>query len=250
VPSADAVKGRRRWLGAAVSLVALLGAATHLIWPGLKIDAITVLLVVVALVPWLGDLLETIELPGGWKVKYRDLQQRQDALERTTEEASSTARAALGAARGEDLPPTMETVRLFAEEYRRLRKTPRQPARTAELDQLFGTMVTVLPRVPGFDPVQAFGDDEGGIRLAGYAALYGRPDPALVEETVRALSRESTAFIQYWAIRTVAAMLERADPGDVPEEVFDLLQELLGRLPNGTSRREQLARLLDSRRYG
>ncbi|MEV6826642.1 hypothetical protein [Amycolatopsis sp. NPDC051102] len=241
---------RRRWLGAAVSLVALLGAAGHLIWPGLKIDAITVLLLVVALVPWLGDLLESIELPGGWKVKYRDLQQRQDALERTTADASSTAQAALGAARGEDLPPTMETVRLFAQEYRRLRKTPRQLARTAELDQLFGTMVTVLPRVPGFDPVQALGDDDGGMRLAGYAALYGRPDPALLEETVRALGREPTAFIQYWAIRTVAAMLERADPAAVPDEVYDVLEELYGRLPQGTSRREQLGRLLDARRYG
>ncbi|MET8851735.1 hypothetical protein [Amycolatopsis sp. NPDC004625] len=244
------MRNRRRWLGAAVSLVAILGAVAHLVWPGLKIDAITVLLIVVALVPWLGDLLESIELPGGWKVKYRDLQQRQDALERSTAEASSTAQAALGAARGEDLPPTMETVRLFAEEYRRLRATPRQPARTAELDQLFGTMVTVLPRVPGFDPVRAFDDDEGGMRLAGYAALYGRPDPALLGATVRALGRETTAFIQYWAIRTVAAMLERADPADVPEEDFDVLQELFGRLPHGTSRREQLGRLLDSRRYG
>ncbi|WP_233223832.1 hypothetical protein [Amycolatopsis sp. CA-128772] len=169
------MKARRRWLGAAVSLVALLGAVAHLVWPGSKIDASMVLLIVVALVPWLGQLLESIELPGGWKVKYRDLQERQNALERTTAEASSTAQAAFGAARGEDLPPTMETVRAFAEEYRQLRKTPRQPARTAELDQLFGRMVTVLPRVPGFDPVQAFGDDEGGIRLAGHAALYGAP---------------------------------------------------------------------------
>ncbi|WP_086852331.1 hypothetical protein [Amycolatopsis kentuckyensis] len=240
----------RRLLGAAVTLVALLGAAAHLIWPGLKIDAITVLLLVVALVPWLGELLESIELPGGWKVKYRDLRERQDALERTTEEASSTAQAALGAARGEDLPPTMETVRRFAEEYRRLRKTSREPARTAELDRLFGTMVTVLPRVPGFDPVQALGDDEGGIRLAGYAALYGRPDPALLDETIRALSRETTAFIQYWAIRTVAAMLERADPADVPDEVFDILDELYSRLPRSSSRHEQLGRLLEARRYG
>lgn len=241
---------RRRWLGAAVSLVAILGAAAHLVWPGLRIDAITVLLLVVALVPWLGDLLESIELPGGWKVKYRDLQERQDALERTTEEASSTARAALGAVRGEDLPPTMETVRRFAEEYRLLRKTPRQPSRTAELDQLFGTMVTVLPRVPGFDPVRAFDDDEDGIRLAGYAALYGRPDPAVLEETARALGRETTGFIQYWGIRTVAAMLDRADPAEVSEEVFEILQELLSRLPRTTSRHEQLGRLLGARRYG
>lgn len=243
------MKRHRRRLGAAVSVVALLGAAAHLIWPGLKIDAITVLLVVVALVPWLGDLLESIELPGGWKVKYRDLQERQDALERSTAEASSTAQAALGAVRGEDLPPTMETVRRFAEEYRRLRQTPRQPARTAELDLLFGTMVTVLPRVPGFDPVRAFDDDEGGIRLAGYAALYGRPDPALLGGTVRALCRETTAFIQYWGIRTVAALLERADPGEVPDDVFADLEELHGRLPHGTSRREQLGRLLETRRY-
>jgi hypothetical protein len=243
-------------LGGAVSVVALLAAGTHLVWPGLKIDAITVLLIVVALVPWLGELLESIELPGGWKVKYRDLQERQDALERTTAqadlratEASSTAQAAFGAVRvSDDLPPTAETVRLLAEEYGRLRATQRQPVRTAELDRLFGAMVGVVPRVPDFDPMRALRDDDAGMRAAGYAALYARPDPALLPEVVRALDRESTAFLQYWAIRTVAGMLERADPAAVPDAVFEELRALLDRLPQGTSRREQLALLLETRR--
>jgi hypothetical protein len=45
-------------------------------------------------------------------------------------------------------------------------------------------------------------------------------------------------------------MLERADPADVPEDVFDMLQELFSRLPHNTSRSEQLGRLLATRRYG
>lgn len=56
------------------TLAALVIALIHLIWPTLRIDAITVTLLVVAVIPWLGSLFKSIELPGGLKVQYQDLE--------------------------------------------------------------------------------------------------------------------------------------------------------------------------------
>jgi len=57
-----------------VTLGALALALAHLIWPTLGIDAITLALVALAIVPWLAPLFKSLELPGGWKVEFRDLQ--------------------------------------------------------------------------------------------------------------------------------------------------------------------------------
>ena len=58
----------------AVSLGALLLALAHLLWPHLAIDAIALALIVIAILPWLAPLVKSLELPGGWKVEFQDLQ--------------------------------------------------------------------------------------------------------------------------------------------------------------------------------
>ena len=62
------------WLKFAISIVATAGIIVHLIWPDLKIDLITLGLLIVAVLPWLSSLLESAKFPGGWEVKFRDLQ--------------------------------------------------------------------------------------------------------------------------------------------------------------------------------
>jgi hypothetical protein len=57
-----------------VSLGALLLALTHIIWPQLAIDAVALALIVIAILPWLAPLVKSLELPGGWKVEFQDLQ--------------------------------------------------------------------------------------------------------------------------------------------------------------------------------
>lgn len=57
-----------------VTLCALLIALAHIIWPSLTIDAITVTLIFIALVPWLAPLFKSLELPGGWKIEFQDLE--------------------------------------------------------------------------------------------------------------------------------------------------------------------------------
>ena len=57
-----------------VSLGALFLALAHIIWPRLAIDAVALALIVIAILPWLAPLVKSLELPGGWKVEFQELQ--------------------------------------------------------------------------------------------------------------------------------------------------------------------------------
>lgn len=63
-----------RRLRQVVSLGALLLAFAHIVWPALAIDAIALALIVIAILPWLAPLVKSLELPGGWKVEFQELQ--------------------------------------------------------------------------------------------------------------------------------------------------------------------------------
>ncbi len=56
-----------------ISLGALILALLHLIWPSLSIDTITLILIIIAILPWLSPLIKSFEIPGGWKVEFQDL---------------------------------------------------------------------------------------------------------------------------------------------------------------------------------
>ena len=57
-----------------VSLGALLLALAHIVWPQLAIDAVALALIIIAILPWLAPLVKSLELPGGWKVEFQELQ--------------------------------------------------------------------------------------------------------------------------------------------------------------------------------
>src|SRR6476619_8548929 len=82
-----------------VTSVALAVAAFHLIWSDLKVDGIIVALIVLALVPWLGAVFDSIELPGGVKVHYleQQLNEAQTELSRAQTETEHAKRAAASA---------------------------------------------------------------------------------------------------------------------------------------------------------
>jgi hypothetical protein len=62
----------------AISLTAIIVMVVHIIWPTLAIDGIALALIIVAVIPWLAPLLKSMELPGGWKVEFRELQQAKE----------------------------------------------------------------------------------------------------------------------------------------------------------------------------
>jgi hypothetical protein len=75
----------------AITLGALAVALIHVWGPALAIDAVTLSLIALAIVPWLGPLFKSVQLPGGFKVEF------QERLERATERAD---RAGLLSKRG------------------------------------------------------------------------------------------------------------------------------------------------------
>jgi hypothetical protein len=56
-----------------VTFISLSFAAVHIIWPDLKIDSITVVLLAIALTPWFIQFLKSLELPGGLKIELKDV---------------------------------------------------------------------------------------------------------------------------------------------------------------------------------
>ena len=64
-----------------VSCTALLIVVVHTAKPNLTIDGITATFLVIAIIPWLAPLFKTIELPGGLKVEFQDLQNAKERAE-------------------------------------------------------------------------------------------------------------------------------------------------------------------------
>ena len=61
-----------------ITLSAIVIIVAHLIWPALAIDGITLALITIAIIPWLAPLFKSVELPGGWKVEFQELQKAKD----------------------------------------------------------------------------------------------------------------------------------------------------------------------------
>jgi hypothetical protein len=57
----------------AIALIVL-----HLIRPSLGIDSVTLGLLIVAFLPWLLTFVASAEFPGGWKLKFRELEKKLD----------------------------------------------------------------------------------------------------------------------------------------------------------------------------
>jgi hypothetical protein len=72
-------------LAIAISAGAILLALVHVLWPDVEIDAITVVLLAVAAVPWLAPIFKSVELPGGWKFEYQQIQAQVKEVERRVE---------------------------------------------------------------------------------------------------------------------------------------------------------------------
>src|SRR5215469_5628533 len=65
----------RRWL---IPFVAFGFIIVHMIWPRLVIDAITLGLLVIMILPWLPTLIESAVFPGGWELTFRKIEKEQN----------------------------------------------------------------------------------------------------------------------------------------------------------------------------
>ena len=64
-----------------VSLVALALVQIHIWKPSLKIDSISIALLIIGLLPWVYTFVESAKLPGGWEIKFRDVKEAEAKIE-------------------------------------------------------------------------------------------------------------------------------------------------------------------------
>ncbi len=82
-----------RVLKTVMTVGALGGFAVHLIFPNLKIDAVSFGFLLLALLPWLSPLIKSAKLPGGFEIEFQDVKNAADKVA-----AGEPAAAAIGPA--------------------------------------------------------------------------------------------------------------------------------------------------------
>ena len=69
-----------------ISALCLALVVAHMVWPNITVDATTAILVTLAILPWLGGVIHSMEGPGGWKIVLQDVR---SALDKVTTGASA-----------------------------------------------------------------------------------------------------------------------------------------------------------------
>jgi hypothetical protein len=243
-----------------VPLVALGVAILHSISPDRpKIDAIIVALLVMGLLPWISNLVETL--------KYGDLEIKLRKMEAKAEEAMGAAESArqLIIVQNEDSLPghlegtmaavspvgegkEMEAMQRLVDDYRQTRKNnPPGDYRTALMTGIIRRMRTLAASIPQSQILPWLNDEDPARRLAAYAFLYARPAFAQVNALVKSVAnRNNPPFAQYWGIMALQKIIGSRGQAKVSSETRAELKALLSRLSRGTDRHYELSRLLQS----
>lgn len=130
----------------------------------------------------------------------------------------------------------------LVDEYGVVRAGPRGPARTAAMTAIVGAMTREFARAPWFDAEEALASRLDGLRLAGYVAMFARPEPDLLPLLVEATVAEPLGFNQYWAVRALTTTVDAAPAALSPSDLARL-RALRERLPSGSDRADELDRL-------
>ncbi|MFC1490346.1 hypothetical protein ACFL6K_03960 [Candidatus Latescibacterota bacterium] len=78
------------WLRFSISLIACVFMIGHIFFPALKVDVITLGLLAIAVLPWFSTRFETIEFPGGVKVKLKGQEEATEFIPVSTPEPGAT----------------------------------------------------------------------------------------------------------------------------------------------------------------
>jgi hypothetical protein len=244
-----------------ITIAALLFAAGHIIWPDLKIDGVLLILLVVSLVPWLGSIFKSIELPGLFKGEYQELRNDVEELKGATSEARGAASSAQQKAelafasseieashqgpadKGKPSRTPGEFLAELVRRYNDLQKVRPSDTQRSASNRIVLQMISLAPRLGSFDWMQALQSSDPGTRLAGFAYLYARPDSGSLMPVVQSLVLEYDAFRQYWAIQALRRILSVSSQ-DAARAAERPLRGFLQQLQPGTDRHYELTRLL------
>lgn len=63
----------------------------RIVRPDLQVDAVTLGLILVSILPWLASLIKSAEFPGGWKIEFQDVQAAGAKITPAVSESRETA---------------------------------------------------------------------------------------------------------------------------------------------------------------
>jgi hypothetical protein len=151
----------------AVSLVAALAIAVHLIWPGLKIDAVVVALLLFGSLPWLRGIVQSISLPGGPSIDLRNYR----VIAREERQTTDAVRVAGSAVDAGSVNERTREIQQQAERYEAIRREmPSGSQRTSEMGRIARQILSLLP-VTGLDVSRELLSPRAGQRLIAYLSL-------------------------------------------------------------------------------
>ncbi|MFF3488865.1 hypothetical protein ACFYXC_37195 [Streptomyces sp. NPDC002701] len=247
---------RRRYTATAITGIALLATVVHLAWPHIELDAATVTLLAIGAIPWLGGIFDSISLPGGASVQFRQLSARVEEaeataarLERAVEGAADTSQVALTAAQehtsGELRTDPGEAVQRLAAHYLNLRQSlPAGSERTHLMQQVFNQLVRETTRISDPPLTSWLESDNGGLRLAAYTRLFLDPDPRYLDALLDAVLKDDFAYNVSRGIRSLENIVGVMGPEQISVGTVHRLRTYLSDLPEG-NRKRHLRRLLD-----
>ena len=131
------------WLKLTVSASAIFVIVVRIIFPNLRIDSITFGLMLVAILPWLSELIESAKFPGGWEVKFRDVKAAGDKVTSTADPTQHSGAAKTSAATPSFVSvaasdPSLALVGLRIEIEQRIRKLAAQQDISSNRNSLAG----------------------------------------------------------------------------------------------------------------
>jgi hypothetical protein len=240
------------WRSACVSAAVAAVAAAHLTWPG-RFDETFMVLLALALVPWLAPFLDRVKIDK-FEIIFRQLKREIDEARgeaRSSRRVVETLAEGLltdtsrGSQEAAVVPPDAELDALIAE-YKQVQKgMKRGPAKTARLTRLMSRLTVLGPRLRDLDVREALKGKDQGKRVAAYAALYARPDGALLPDLVDAVTgTKQRPFAQYWGIKAIGKALAVADPAEARAAIFRLEEFSRRGLTEGTDRHRELSHIL------
>lgn len=245
-------------LKAAITTGALTVAALHIFVPSVKVDAITVLLLAAAALPWLQPIFRSVKLPGGVEFVLQELKQEiKDAsgAAQSAERKADLAVSGVGAG-----PPGGLTPRPYANPNERLQTLSRKyvdiranqvsgSARTQAMAAVVREMIELASSLPELDVVPLLRSKDSGLRLAAYAYLYAAPNPRHFRELVSSVTAlEDTPFGQYWGLQAVGRNLGTGIGDSTSEDLCQDLAAFADRIPRGSDRDYEVRKIITQMR--
>jgi hypothetical protein len=246
---------RETIIGTLITGVALIVAILHNFFPGVRIDALTFGLLLLAAFPWLTHIIKSIDLPGIGKIELQEIRRQAEEARGAAISASQKAELALAGtttATGNDMTPSLklaeEQILHLANEYNNIRETQSSgPSRTSAMTGVVSRMIATADKLQNFRVEKWLAETDRGKRLSAYVYLYTRPDYSQLDNLIDSVCRiEDKPFGQYWGIQAIEKVLGRRENQKVSLRVLQKLREFFHQLPTGTDRYYEMTRILSA----